>query len=116
MPPFKLKTASQKLAVFFGIFLGVFEVFYNWSNPSWWPFILVDYIAVGLLLYGAFKEPKLLPIGWGFSCAMFYMAFFLMWQQNLGLVVVGAGILFLITIVGLLLELSSAIKNNSSQN
>ena len=113
MQLFTGKTASQKLAIIFGIFLGVFEVFYNWSNPSWWPFILVDYIAVGLLLYGAFKNKKILPIGWGFTCAMFYMAFFLMWEQKAGLVVTGAGTLFFITIVGLLLELSYAVKKTS---
>ena len=67
---------SRKLALFFGVSLAIVEVVYNWQNPSWWPFILVDYFAVSLLIYGALKSDRVLTAAWGFTCAMFYVSFF----------------------------------------
>lgn len=100
----------RRLGISFAILLGIVEVFYNWSNPSWWPFILVDYIAVGLLLYGSWKSHRVLAAGWGFACAMFYMAFFLSWELGEAptLILVGMAALFAWTIIGLILSLSTA--------
>ena len=67
---------SRRLGIAFGVAVAVIEVFCNWGNPSWWPFILVGYIAVALLLYGALRSPLILAADRGFACAMFYMAFF----------------------------------------
>lgn len=58
---------SRRLAIAFGTGLAVIEVFYNWGNPSWWPFIVVDFVAVALLLYGAMRSPTVLAAGWGFA-------------------------------------------------
>jgi hypothetical protein len=100
---------NRRLAIVFGVGLALIEVGYNWSNPSWWPFILVDYIAVALLLYGAWRSPRVLAAGWGFACAMFYMAFFFSWRPETNdLVLFGMGALFALTIVGLLLSLADA--------
>ena len=99
---------STRLALFFSLLLAIIEVAYNWNNPSWWPFILVDYIAAGLLLWGALSQSRVvLAAGWGFSCAMFYMAWFLTVREGKAsaFIVVGMGILFAITIVGLALTL-----------
>lgn len=67
---------SRKLVLFFGVSLAIVEVVYNWQNPSWWPFILVDYFAVSLLIYGALKSDRVLTAAWAFTCAMFYVSFF----------------------------------------
>ena len=71
-----LMAYSRKLALFFGVSLAIIEGGYNWQNPSWWPFILVDYFAVSLLIYGALKSDRVLTAAWGFTCAMFYVSFF----------------------------------------
>lgn len=97
---------SRRLAIGFGVFLAIIEIFYNWENPSWWPFILVDYLAVALLLVGAFRSNVVLVAGWGFTCAMFYMSFFVGIELEQDAFVVSAkGVLFAITIAGLLLAL-----------
>jgi len=38
----------------FAVFLGIAEVVRNWGDWSLWPFWLVDYICVGLLVWGWF--------------------------------------------------------------
>jgi hypothetical protein len=99
---------SRRLGLAFAAALAVIEVGYNWRRPSWWPFILVDYIAVALLLYGALRSPRVLAAGWGFACAMFYMAFFLTLQAGQrGPLLVGMGALFAVTVVGLALVVAS---------
>lgn len=103
---------SRKLALAFGVFLAVIEVLYNWENPSWWPFILVDYIAVALLVYGALKSNVVLVAGWGFTCAMFYMSFFMSFEiGQVAFVIFAKGMLFSITIVGLVLALRGCRHN-----
>lgn len=73
---------SARLALGFGIFLAIAEAVRNWGNWQWWPFWLVDYIAVVLLLAGAFltlrRRTGAAPVlsgAWGFTTAMFYMSF-----------------------------------------
>jgi hypothetical protein len=96
----------RRLAIGFGLTLAAIEVAYNWNNPSWWPFIAVDYIAVVLLLYGAWRSPRVLTGGWGFTCAMFYMAFFSSWYQGTSpALLAGMGTMFAVTIVGFILSL-----------
>ena len=71
------------LAPVFAVFLGIAEVVRNWGDWSLWPFWLVDYICVGLLVWGWFAVKNrhrggrvVLSGAWGFTCAMFYMSFF----------------------------------------
>lgn len=105
---------SRRLAIGFGIALAVIEIFYNWGNPSWWPLILVDYIAVALLLYGAFRSPPILAAGWGFACAMFYMAFFVSLEAGRGgPVMLGMGLLFALTVLGLASSVVAASRQTA---
>ena len=76
-----LRTTSI-LALVFGAFLAVAELARNWGNWQWWPFWLVDFIAAGLLVAGAWRTLSAKPGGhallcgaWGFTSAMFYMSF-----------------------------------------
>ena len=80
-----MKTFAAWLALAFGTFLAIAEALRNSGEVQWWPFWVVDYIAVGLLLWGAVavlwrpEAKRGLPIltaGWGFACAMFWMSFF----------------------------------------
>ena len=48
-----MRTFAAWLALAFGTFLAVAEVVRNGGTVQWWPFWVVDYIAVGLLLWGA---------------------------------------------------------------
>ncbi|MDG1475198.1 MAG: hypothetical protein P8Q37_09855 [Porticoccaceae bacterium] len=74
--PMILMAYSRQLALFFGVSVAIIEVDYNWQNPSWWPYILVDYFAVSILIYGALKGDRVLTAAWGLTCAMFYLSFF----------------------------------------
>jgi hypothetical protein len=79
-----MKLFSAWLALAFGTFLAVAEVVRNDRIVQWWPFWVVDYIAVGLLLWGAAavlwrpsaRGLPMLTAGWGFTCAMFWMSLF----------------------------------------
>lgn len=79
-----MKQFSAWLALGFGTFLAVAEVLRNSGEIQWWPFWVVDYIAVALLQWGAIAilwtpSDRGLPIltaGWGFTAAMFYMSLF----------------------------------------
>jgi uncharacterized membrane protein YkvI len=80
-----MKVFAAWLALGFGTFLAVAEVLRNAGEVQWWPFWVVDYIAVALLLWGAAavlwrpEAGRGLPIltaGWGFACAMFWMSLF----------------------------------------
>ena len=108
-----MRRISRNLGLVFAIGLAITEVFYNWGNPSWWPFILVDYIAVALLVYGALRSPLILAAGWGFACAMFYMAFFISLDEGrTGPVLIGMGALFGLTILGLALSVHVALQQD----
>jgi hypothetical protein len=109
LDPVSAEKVARWLGVAFGTALAIIEVFYNWNDPSWWPFILVDYIAVALLLYGAWRSPRVLTAGWGFTCAMFWMAFFFSWELGAERwILAGMGFLFALTIVGLTLSVIAA--------
>jgi hypothetical protein len=96
--------------------LAVIEVAFNWGDPSWWPFIVVDYVAVALLVAGAHWSPRVLAAGWGFACAMFYMAFFVAAQEpgTPRPLLAGMGAMFGLTVVGLGLSLVGAGKPRNS--
>lgn len=79
-----MKVFAAWLALGFATFLAIAEAVRNSGVVQWWPFWVVDYVAVGLLLWGAAAvlwrpSERGLPIltaGWGFACAMFWMSFF----------------------------------------
>jgi hypothetical protein len=79
-----MKVFAAWLALGFATFLAIAEAVRNSGVVQWWPFWVVDYIAVGLLLWGAAAvlwrpSERGLPIltaGWAFACAMFWMSFF----------------------------------------
>ena len=74
---------AANLALPFALFLAIAEIVRNWDDWGFWPFWVVDYIAVALLA-GAWLAtrrersagPAWLAGAWGFTCAMFYMSFF----------------------------------------
>lgn len=132
-----MKAFAAWLALAFGTFLSVAEAVRNSGVVQWWPFWVVDYLAVALLMGGAVailwrKSPRgiaLLTAGWGFACAMFYMSFFghlsdLQENNTAALVQTNAesavpepwltviiGVLFAITIVGLVTSLIAAARS-----
>jgi hypothetical protein len=77
-------TLSARIAIGFGAFLAIAEIVRNWGDWEPWPWWVVDYIAVALLLYGGRlalpgrvrRSAVPLGAGWGFTCAMFYGSFF----------------------------------------
>ena len=79
-----MKQFSAWLALGFGTFLAVAEVIRNGGEVQWWPFWVVDYMAVALLQWGAIsvlwtpnnRGVGILTAGWGFTAAMFYMSLF----------------------------------------
>lgn len=105
------------LAIAFGLFLAVGEFVRNHPNWQWWPFWVVDYIAVVLLLIGGVSvvrtgvaASRWLTGAWGFTCAMFWMSFFghvgdamqagafdSPREQQLTLII---GVMFALTVVG----------------
>ncbi|MBP6010810.1 MAG: hypothetical protein KBA31_01175 [Alphaproteobacteria bacterium] len=79
-----MRVFSAWLALAFGTFLSVAEAVRNSGEVQWWPFWVVDYLAVALLMWGAVAilwRPSergigILTAGWGFTSAMFYMSLF----------------------------------------
>jgi hypothetical protein len=79
-----MRVFSAWLALAFGTFLAVAEAVRNSGEVQWWPFWVVDYLAVALLMWGAVSilwRPSergigILTAGWGFTSAMFYMSLF----------------------------------------
>ena len=79
-----MKVFSAWLALAFGTFLAVAEAVRNAGEIQWWPFWVVDYLAVALLMWGAVtilwrpseRGLAILTAGWGFTSAMFYMSLF----------------------------------------
>jgi hypothetical protein len=115
-------TLSARMAIAFGVFLAIAEVVRNWGDWEPWPWWVVDYIAVALLLYGGraalpSRSPRnATPLcgGWGFACAMFYGSFFshleTLHEKGTGPIESGPltatiGALFAIAILGLALAI-----------
>jgi hypothetical protein len=115
-------TGSARIAIGFGVFLAIAEVVRNWGDWQPWPWWVVDYIAVALLLYGGHaalpgrvqRSAAPLCAGWGFTCAMFYGSFFshleTLGEKGTGPIeshtlTATIGVLFAITILGLALAL-----------
>ena len=74
---------SRRLALVLSPILAVGKAVREWGGGGFLPFVLVDYIAVALLLAGAWLASRasrpsgaLLAAGWGFTSAMAYMSFF----------------------------------------
>jgi hypothetical protein len=119
-----MASIAYRMALPFALFLGVGEVVVNWGNWGFWAFWVVDYIAVVLLLWGwnatRQRQPgamSRLTGAWGFTCAMFYMGFFVhletVQQSGPGLIDDPAltriiGVLFVLTIVGFTASLVAA--------
>ena len=115
-------TLSALIAIAFGAFLAVAEVVRNWGDWEPWPWWVVDYIAVALLLYGgraalpSRPQRNATPLGgaWGFACAMFYGSFFShlesLHEKGTGPIdsvslTMTIGVLFAVTILGLALAI-----------
>ncbi len=64
---------------------------------------------MALLLYGALRSPQVLAAGWGFACAMFYMAFFVSLDSGReGPLMIGMALLLGLTILGVVLSVVAA--------
>ena len=85
-----LPRCNAWLGLAFAASLTVIETVHNWgdwSEPAFW---IIDYFAClllaggsGLILFHNHKGgPGLLGVGWGFACAMFWMAFFQIRRNN----------------------------------
>lgn len=80
----RLKGFNAWLGLVFAASLTVIETIHNWGNWSDPAFWIIDYLACLLLASGAWlvlfrrqeRGVALLGLGWGFACAMFWMAFF----------------------------------------
>jgi len=112
---------AARLALPFALFLAIAEVVRNWGEWGFWPFWVVDYIAVALLLTGwrasrrgGARAPALVAGAWGFTCAMFYMSFFLHLTQiampDQGAIAQStltsiSGLLFGVTVIGFVASL-----------
>jgi hypothetical protein len=117
------RSLGVRLALPFAVFLAVAEVVRNWGDWQFWPFWVVDYIAVALLAWGWWAmrrgRPGALVVlsgAWGFTCAMFYMAFFshlsLLSSPGRGPIdprtlTVIVGLLFAVTVVGFVSTLNA---------
>jgi drug/metabolite transporter (DMT)-like permease len=115
------------LGLAFAVSLTLIETVHNWgdwSEPAFW---IIDYIACLLLAGGSglvlFKRQErgvaLLGVGWGFSCAMFWMAYFqirrdyaLMPETADPLVLNVCLALFITTIVGLTASLFQLLRTS----
>src|SRR5262245_42794187 len=73
--------ACRGLAIGFGVVLLAFEVIQHLGNPYRWPWQVTaaDVLAVAMLWYGAWRSPRVLTGGWGFACALLYVAVLISW-------------------------------------
>lgn len=67
-----------------GTLLALIETFLNWGNWQWWPYFMVDYVAAGLLIAGAYLTHRnktglfpiaLLAVAWAFTAGMAWLSF-----------------------------------------
>ena len=75
--------ASPLFALGFGLFLALAETCRRWGNWPFLPFLLDDWIAGLLLVYGAVRARRnwatgrpYQVAGWAFTSGMMYMSFF----------------------------------------
>lgn len=137
-----MKIFAARLALGFAVFLAVAEVMRNSGTVQWWPFWVVDYIAVGLLLWGAAavlwtpaakRGLAILTAGWGFACAMFWMSFFghvdEVLRSGVAVDITNAqsavdepvltiiiGVLFAITVLGLATSLLAEVRDKAQES
>ena len=137
-----MKTFAAWLALAFALFLAVAEVMRNSGVVQWWPFWVVDYVAVGLLLWGAAavlwtpsanRGGAVLTAGWGFAAAMFWMSFFghvdEIMRSGVQIDITNAqsavdepwltviiGVLFGITVLGLVTSLIAEVRGKSQES
>jgi len=135
-----MKVFAAWLALGFALFLAVAEVMRNSGVVQWWPFWVVDYVAVGLLLWGAAavlwtpsanRGGAILTAGWGFATAMFWMSFFghldEIIRSGVQIDITNAqsavdepwltviiGVLFAITVLGLVTSLIGAARSQAT--
>lgn len=121
----RLKRFNAWMGLAFAASLAVIETVHHWddwSEPAFW---IIDYFACLLLAAGAglilFRKHQggeaLLGMGWGFACAMFWMAFFQI-RRNYALapetadpiVLYACLALFIITVVGLTASLFQILR------
>jgi hypothetical protein len=123
--------SSPMLALGFGTFLALAETCRRWGNWPFLAFLLDDWIAGLLLVYGAVRASRdwatgrpYQVAGWGFTSGMLYMSFFghlehrtdpqeAGWVPHdalLGIV----GLLFGLAVCGLLATLQTARRANES--
>ncbi len=135
-----MKQFSAWLALGFGTFLAVAEVLRNSGEIQWWPFWVVDYIAVALLQAGAIailwtpsdRGVPILTAAWGFTSAMFYMSLFghldELAKTGVPLSLANAtgateepvltmiiAALFVVTLIGLATSLLAGLRNSPSE-
>ena len=75
--------AKPIFALGFGVFLALAETVRRWGNWPFLPFVLDDWIAGMLLVYGAVRARRdwiegrpYQVAGWAFTSGMMYMSFF----------------------------------------
>jgi hypothetical protein len=125
-PNGKIERSNAWFGLLFAAVLSIIETIHNWSDWSEPAFWVIDYFACLLLAVGAylilFRKHAggltLLGVGWGFACAMFWMAFFQIRRNNAQmpeaadlLVLYVCLALFLSTIIGLAVSLFLILKN-----
>jgi hypothetical protein len=121
---------NARLAIGFAVFLALAEIRRNWGDWGYAPFWIVDYLAVGLLLFGGLRTLRrgreaglaALTGGWGFTCAMFYASFFSHLQhidqpdrgpvEQLPLTII-IGVLFAITVAGFGMALADGARRTA---
>ena len=127
----KLRT-SATVALSFAVALTIIETVHNWGdwrNPAFW---IVDYLACAFLFWGAYlvlskEHPAgavVLIGGWGFTCGMFFMAYFLILAEaqttaatdELRTVLNFAGALLAFSIFGFVVSLLAAFHKQSIDN
>lgn len=124
----KLARFNAWFGIGFAALLTIIETIHNWgdwSEPAFW---IIDYLACLLLAAGGWltlsrKHQAGLPvlgIGWGFACAMFWMAYFLIRQESVQkpeladpLVLNTALALFVATIIGMAISLYLIVKDEA---
>jgi hypothetical protein len=126
----KLETGLARLSLVGAFVHFALETLYHVTFGQFLPLLLVDYIAVGLLVYAGVLSLRVRPSSasgllagaWGFAACLAYIACFVFLQQYLQ----GQGPLFMVVVLGLalvaafvafslsLLLVKVAIKNGPS--